>query len=393
MKKVFLYLIAAHLAYCCSYGQLEQFVQNDYFQFQIEKQQASFNTNFHSDIRPYNVSDLRGLFDGTENSFSSYLNDSIENKDYIELSPRLFSNAALFSDDSDAKLASSLFLGLSLTASIQDKLAINVSGFYGTQNPQGWEAILSDSLSIIPNWGVAKDGGFNRYFQAFEGYISYSPDHIFNIELGRGRHFFGDGINSLFLSSNSNAYPYFKLSTKVWNIKYVNLFSWHRDIRLDPLNKGEWLNKFSATHFLSWNVSQEVSLSLFETIIWAARDSLNNRGFDLNYINPVIFYRPIEFSLGSADNAMIGLGLKWRASEHWAFYGQWHLDEFLLSNFLNGDGWWANKFGAQVGLSRFNAFGVENLNLKSEFNLVRPFTYSHGNVTQNYGHFNQSLAH
>jgi len=31
--------------------------------------------------------------------------------------------------------------------------------------------------------------------------------------------------------------------------------------------------------------------------------------------------------------------------------------------------------------------------VQSEFNLVRPFTYSHGSVLQNYGHLSQPLAH
>ena len=172
-----------------------------------------------------------------------------------------------------------------------------------------------------------------------------------------------------------------------------SLYSWQKDIRINPFNREQWLDKFTATHFLSWNVSPQVSLSLFETIIWAARDSLNNRGFDLNYLNPVIFYRPIEFSLGSADNAIIGFGMKYIASESLSFYGQWTIDEFLLENFISRSGWWANKFGLQLGNSYFNAFGVEDLVIKTEFNLARPFTYSHGNVTQNYGHFNQPLAH
>ena len=395
MKRFFLYLLLNHFLFFTIKGQLEQLVQNDYYQLEIEKQQAEFNTNFHSAMRPYNHSEVRELFANSEIPDFLLLPDSVESNSIgsIEIRPVVFANGAFFRSSNETEFATDIFTGLNVTTNIQKKLAINLFAFYGTQIAQGWERILRDSLAVFPNWGVAKFGGLERYFDGLEGYISYSPDHIFNLEVGRGRHFFGDGINTLFLSSNANAYPYFKLSTKVWNIKYINLFAWQRDIRFNPFDRSEWRNKFSATHFLSWNVSQDVSLSLFETIIWAARDSLNNRGFDPNYLNPVIFYRPIEFSLGSADNAMIGVGIKWRPSNAWSFYGQWHLDEFLLSNFLNGDGWWANKFGAQIGFNHFDAFGIPNLNIKSEFNLVRPFTYSHGNVTQNYGHFNQSLAH
>ncbi len=42
----------------------------------------------------------------------------------------------------------------------------------------------------------------------------------------------------------------------------------------------------------------------------------------------------------------------------------------------------------------FNAFKVENLFLQGEFNITRPYTFSHfGDGTLNYGHFNQPLGH
>jgi len=390
-KIIFSFFILSSL---CGFGQVENLIQNDIYQAEIEKQQAINKRNFHTAIRPYNYNEVKKLFKDANKKIGLIHQDSLINAgmDYIEVTPHIYSNVGL-ANSRITSLASDIFAGLSITASVKNKLAVNLSGYYGTQNSTGWESILRDSLSVFPNWGVARNGGIDRYFSSMEGYISFSPDHIFNMEVGRGRHFFGDGINSLFLSSNANAFPYFKLSTTVWNIKYVNLYGWHRDIRISPFDRNSWLNKFTASHFLSWNVSEEVSLSLFETIIWAAEDSLNQRGFDLNYLNPVIFYRPIEFSLGSADNAIIGFGLKWNASKTLAFYGQWMLDEFLLSNFVQGNGWWGNKFGFQAGVHAFDAFRIKDLNMKFEFNLVRPFTYSHGNVTQNYGHFNQSLAH
>ena len=37
--------------------------------------------------------------------------------------------------------------------------------------------------------------------------------------------------------------------------------------------------------------------------------------------------------------------------------------------------------------------GLKNLFYQFEFNWVRPFTYTHVTIEQNYGHYNQSLAH
>jgi hypothetical protein len=141
-----------------------------------------------------------------------------------------------------------------------------------------------------------------------------------------------------------------------------------------------------------------LEIGLFESIIWrGGTDSLgNSRGFDFNYLNPVIFYRPVEFGLGSEDNALLGLNLRWNFLKHYQFYGQVVLDEFNLTAMLGkpSPGWRANKQAFQAGLKYFDAFGLKNLHLRSEFNLVRPYMYSHfKSVASNYGHYNQPLAH
>jgi len=58
-----------------------------------------------------------------------------------------------------------------------------------------------------------------------------------------------------------------------------------------------------------------------------------------------------------------------------------------------GNGWWGNKFGWQLGGKMFDALNIPDLYLQAEFNSVRPYTYSHWSSLQNYGHYNQSLAH
>ena len=75
------------------------------------------------------------------------------------------------------------------------------------------------------------------------------------------------------------------------------------------------------------------------------------------------------------------------------------LDEFRLKPLLAGKGDWTNKFALQVGAKYIDAFTVPNLDLQTEFNLARPYTYSHEaspTVTSgqtNYAHYSQPLAH
>src|SRR5690606_35066538 len=89
----------------------------------------------------------------------------------------------------------------------------------------------------------------------------------------------------------------------------------------------------------------------------------------------------------------LGFDFKWNAVRKLSFYGQFLLDEFVIDHIREGDGWWANKFGVQLGGKYVDAFAVPNLDLQAELNLVRPYTYSHHTDYGNYSSYRQPIAH
>ena len=246
--------------------------------------------------------------------------------------------------------------------------------------------------AIIPGRGIAKtfmDEGYD--YPVAEGYLSFTPAEFINIQFGHGNNFIGDGYRSLILSDNPSPYPYLQLNTNFWKIKYTNTWMSLRDVRPAVTNSGSFRTKYIANHYLSLNITKRLNLGFFESVMW---ENDNDRGFDINYLNPVIFYRAIEFATGAdGGNAIIGLTGKYKFSNKMYAYGQWLIDEFSSGDIFGGEGSWKNKLGFQVGLKYFNAFNVENLYLQAEYNQVRPYTYSHNSITLNYGHNNQSMAH
>ena len=250
----------------------------------------------------------------------------------------------------------------------------------------------SEGAAIIPGRGIAKSFMGQAYdYPVAEGYLSFSPGKFFNLQFGHGKNFIGDGYRSLLLSDNASPYPFFKLNTTFWKIKYTNTWMSLRDVRPEVTGQDSYRTKFMANHYLSYNVTKRLNIGFFESVMW---ENDNNRGFDLNYLNPVIFYRAIEFSTGAqAGNAIIGLTGKYKWNNSFITYGQWLIDEFSSSDVFGGEGSWKNKHGFQLGTKYFNAFNVENLHLQLEYNQVRPYTYSHNTITLNYGHTNQSMAH
>jgi len=246
--------------------------------------------------------------------------------------------------------------------------------------------------AIIPGRGIAKRFKDTSYdYPVAEAYLSYTPADFLNIQFGHGKNFIGDGYRSLLQSDVSSPYPFLKLNATFWKIKYTSTWMWLKDVRPEVVEDDAFLTKYMANHYLSWNVSKRLNIGLFESVMWA---DTNGRGFDVNYLNPIIFFRAIEFQTGQgAGNAILGLSGKYKWNNKVNLYGQFILDEFSLNDVTAGNKSWKNKFGFQLGVKYFNAFKVDNLLLQAEYNQVRPYTYSHNTEILNYAHFNQPMAH
>jgi hypothetical protein len=246
--------------------------------------------------------------------------------------------------------------------------------------------------AVIPGRGIAKRFKDDSYdYPIAEAYLSYTPADFLNIQFGHGKNFIGDGYRSLLQSDVASPYPFLKLNATFWKIKYTSTWMWLKDVRPEVVVDDAFLTKYMANHYLSWNVNKRLNIGLFESVMWA---DTNGRGFDVNYLNPIIFFRAIEFQTGQgAGNAILGLTSKYKWNNKVNLYGQFVLDEFSLSDVKAGEKSWKNKFGYQLGVKYFNAFKVDNLLLQAEYNQVRPYTYSHNTQILNYGHFNQPMAH
>jgi hypothetical protein len=246
--------------------------------------------------------------------------------------------------------------------------------------------------AIIPGIGIAKAFKGDAYdFPMAEANLAYTPSKFINVNLGYGKNFIGDGYRSLLLGDGASPYPYLKLNTTFWKIKYTNIYTWLKDVRPDATIDRTYTTKFAASHYLSLNVTNNWNLGFFESVVWSNQ---NNRGFDMSFINPIIFYRSVEFeSSARTGNALLGMTTKYKWNNHINFYGQFLLDEFSLSDVKAGKNSWKNKYGYQLGAKYYNAFNIKNLMLQVEYNHVRPYVYSHSEVITNYGHNNQSLGH
>jgi hypothetical protein len=280
--------------------------------------------------------------------------------------------------------------GVTVRGMISKRLGFSA---YITENQERGPLFVQDRIqqfNAVPGVGFYKD--FKKTAVDYEdarGSINFTAAKYLDFQFGYDKNFIGNGYRSLFLSDYSNSYLFLKINTRIWKFDYMNLFTQLIPQTID-INAGDKLldRKYMTMHHLSMDVTHWLNVGVFESVIFGRRNH-----FDLTYLNPVIFLRLAEQQNGSADNAFIGLDVKANVAKRLQFYGQLLLDEFKLSEMRAGNGWWGNKFGVQMGGKYVNAFGVKNLDLQGEINLVRPFTYSHYDSVANYTHYNQPLAH
>ncbi|MEQ8324746.1 MAG: hypothetical protein RH916_08715 [Vicingaceae bacterium] len=401
--RVFTFLIGLVILSGALYSQPHPFPLNNDLQQVLLASSPDTTFNFHQSVRPFTEDELpflnghllrltvenKGKFlDALLNSRpSDYRGDELS----LELSPivQAMSYVGTSNDSSDG--GSWLGIGAAARLTIGKKLAVGGDYTYSKLDYPSYVQAFSRQWGVVPGIGAIDSAGQTNHYYNF--YLSYSPAEFVNIEVGRGKHFIGHGYRSLLLSDNSNSYPYARIQLKLWKFKYQVLYSAYRQIQGVESSPEEYRSKYSTSNYLGMNFGKHFQAGLFQSIIWQGQNGDFNRGFDVNYLNPVVFMRPVEFSVGSPDNVLLGVDLAYQFLKKYTIYSQVVLDEFLLEEIRAGNGWWANKYGIQLGFKAIDLLNIKGLAIQLEHNQVRPFTYSHNDVIQNYGHFNQALAH
>jgi hypothetical protein len=240
-------------------------------------------------------------------------------------------------------------------------------------------------------------GESNIDFPMAAGAVSFQPSKHFNISFGQGKHFFGEGYRSMILSDYALPYPFLKIESKLGSLSYTNLWAVHADPRASAWTPGRlYRQKYTSIHYLSWNATDKWNISLFESMVWGG-DSVNpNAGFYIHFLNPVVFWRPVEKLVGiRGGNAMIGLASSYVLGNGMKVYGQFVIDDFQLEALKQiGEGHWLNFYSWQLGWKKYQKLGARgHLSMRFEYNGARPFMYAHRTPSTNYTHLMYPLAH
>ncbi len=238
------------------------------------------------------------------------------------------------------------------------------------------------------------------------GHLDFQVSPSVVLSCGQETHHWGQGWRSLWLDRQAAPLPFASLRVKLGRADYTHLIArtQHLGVGSPPAiptngrdNPGAYTTRRSAwlaAHAVEIDLGRGWSGSLFGAVTWLNNDSGYTHRFEGAYALPFIAFRPTEYAIGSADNALMGAAMSWVpkwASDRLLLHSQVLLDELVVSEMRAGDGWWANKWGA-LGSIQWKTLD-QRWRVVAEGVAVRPFTYSHASSVQSWTHRHRPLAH
>lgn len=345
------------------------------------KPEFPYKRNLHHSIQPLIRTNPLNLEKGTSDTFTIEINQK---------SPPLFSNP---------KEAKRPFVILPATDSyFQYDTTVNYRAAVGFNFEKTWGKWYNRTL-LTSGWSLREDytqthvafspmQDRNAYwFTDIRTRLGYTPNDMLHISAGIDNQFFGEGYRSLIQGDQVAPNPFVQFRVNFWNLEYGLLYQFLHDNNYADKTR-DW--KYNTTHYLSMNIGSNFNIMLLESVIFQSKDSTYKRGYEVEYLNPFVFFRPQEYSLGSTDNVILALQSSYYfASKKHCVYFQLPLDEFVLKEIKKRSKWWANKYGLQLGIKgQFKRWSYQ-----LEGNLVRPYTFSHISSGQNNGSLGLPLGH
>ncbi len=304
------------------------------------------------------------------------------NSDFVLIANPIFN----FQQGSKAGNTQSTFInqrGINVRGIIGNKIGFY---FYFTENQERQPTYVQDwrnKFIAVPGAGYIKNfkvGGFD-YFDV-RGGVTWQVAKFMDMQLAYDRNFIGNGYRSLFLSDFSTNNMFIKVNTYFGKFKYQNIFSELVSYRRAGSDR-IYPRKYYRASYLSYQPTKWMNVGLFEGVMLGKRDKLS-----LPLFNPIMY---TSFSDNKNDKAYIGFDVKLNIAKRLQFYSQLMVDKLKTEELKND--WWGNRFGYQIGVKLVDAFGVKNLDIQAETNVVRPFMYASTDSSSSYNHYNQPLAH
>jgi hypothetical protein len=248
---------------------------------------------------------------------------------------------------------------------------------------------LSDfifSSDVVPGMGQGRrfgKGGFD--YSIAHGFLEFAVSSRFQISLGTGKLFAGDGYRSLLLSDVSFNYPYLHINynLKQWHFSKIFAVTMSDTLPLDAY--GVRTKRLSSFDIISYTPASFFEVSLFDAFVYHYPNLKKSISLDPAYFNPVIFSNLL--SNDSTFASLAGINIRLNIFRNVCLYHQIAISNPHYLGISN------RRLAVQTGIKFYNFLTINNLYLQAEYNWSGRDTYVSSDSLLNYSNYNQPLAH
>ncbi len=253
-------------------------------------------------------------------------------------------------------------------------------------------SIAGDSLVAARDPRILCNGsfgvtGFGRDISFGDGHLRADFDNV-SFEIGRERMQLGAGLDaSLFVGSHLPCnYDYLRFNAHLGRFTFTHL---HASLLVDAAGttlQGPFSDipaKFLAAHLLSFGPFAGMRWSIGESVIY------HGRGFEIGYLNPLVFMKTQEQYLRDRDNANLYLAMTAAPAHGLLLEGEMLVDDLRFSQI--GEGFWNNKTAWRVA-ARTTALVAPWLDASVSYTRLEPYVFTHFNRLNNYTHAGMLIA-
>jgi len=413
-----IFILSAVLFKGMAFGQSLLF-PNDYF-LEVPRQRmlARDTTLFiHTSLQPYLYKDLspdtfKKMKPGTDRFFDKLLYEHLielrhvdrssgyDRKFNLNIDPAVNFSYGKDQLDSPGSYVSVNMRGFWIYGELGRKLIFE-SAFF--ENQVFFPQYLKDygkATGVVPGqgrWKTFKNYGYD--FASAYGILNYAATKNFTIRIGHGKQKVGNGYRSLLLSDNSFNYPYAQFSMGFFKnrLQYSQVYALLMNLtdggaKTPPHTERIFQKKAASFQHLSWHISKHADLYFFQGLIWKASDTSYKTHLDAFYANPIIFTNLAKYGFNNTNHVLVGGGFEVRPVRTVSVYGQFMYDGNSVIP-SSGSNQQVVNWGLQGGIKCHDAFGLKNLYLQGEANILEGLPYySTKSPYQYYTHYNQVLT-
>lgn len=264
---------------------------------------------------------------------------------------------------------------------------------------------LAYRWGVFDGWGRAYTPNLTSVaISRFTGWAAYKLSPSMELQAGMMDRHWGHGWRSVWWDRAAAPMPQVALRVDGGRVRYEQVVAskrhWFEGAPpslpgTDPNAWAPWQyaersRSMLSAHTVSVDLGRGFQGSLFGAVTWLMNDSGVTGRVEPAYLVPFVAFRPAEYRLGSADNALVGLEGAWRSPNgHFLISSQWLFDEWVTREVFSGSGWWANKWASVHTVQWRHDRGRWVL----ERAAVRPYTYSHAAVESSWTHDRSPIAH